>query len=148
MKPTEIISLVTGILGAILGSVGMALSIMAFRRDRPQLKVTLQWDMAMVGDPDKRIGLVRVTNTGRRPAYLGIVALQLPKGFRYDHLALMDSVRGKKLEEGGEPAVYQVTYNGMDQYRQVWGKIRAMAEDSSGKKYYSNFPKRKPSWAD
>jgi hypothetical protein len=113
----------------------MALSIMAFRRDRPQLKVTLQWDMAMVGDPDKRIGLVRVTNTGRRPAYLGIVALQLPKGFRYDHLALMDSVRGKKLEEGGEPAVYQVTYNGMDQYKQVWSKIRAMAEDSSGKKY-------------
>jgi hypothetical protein len=147
MNTIQVVSIVTAIVGAMLGSAGFALSILAFRRDRPKLVVTLQWDMALVGNPETKIGLVRVTNTGRRPAYLAIVALQLPKGFKYDHLALMDSIPGKKLEEGGAPAVYQVTYAGMEVYKRVWNKIRAMAEDSSGKKYHSKYPKRKPSWA-
>jgi hypothetical protein len=34
----------------------------------------------------------------------------------------------------------------MAQYEEVWDKIRAMAEDSSGKAYYSEYPKDKPSW--
>jgi hypothetical protein len=146
MNTPQVISLVTGILGAILGSVALAVSILTYLRDRPQLKVLLQWDMAEL-KTGRKMGLVRVTNIGRRPAHVGIVALVLPEKYEHSHLILNESVQGKRLEEGDRPEGFIVNYDGLAQYKADWNKIRAMAEDSTGKVYYSDFPKKKPSWA-
>ncbi|HEY4960628.1 MAG TPA: hypothetical protein VII29_07220 [Terriglobales bacterium] len=146
MNTPQVISLVTGILGAILGSAALAVSISTDLRDRPQLKVLLQWDMAEL-NTGRKMGLVRVTNIGRRPAHVGIVALVLPEKYEHSHLTLNQSIQGERLEEGDRPEGFIVNYDGLAQYKAGWNKIRAMAEDSTGKVYYSDFPKKKPSWA-
>jgi hypothetical protein len=149
MKPVEIVSLVTGILGALLGTAGFVISILAYLRDRPRLRVTLQWDMAIAGgNPDTKIGIVSVANVGRRPSYAVMASLVLPKGYHYTHEALMESIPGRQLVEGGTPATFTVNYDGLGQYKRDWRKIRVMVQDSAGKQYYSNYPKKKPSWAE
>src|SRR5437763_773447 len=82
-----------------------------------------------------------------RPAFLTMVSLQVPRVMHVDHLALLDSVTGQKLEEGGAPIPFQVTYDGLEVYRRGWNKIRAVAQDSAGNRYYSPYTKKKPSWA-
>jgi hypothetical protein len=148
MDATQITSLVTGISGALLGSAALAISILTYRRDEPRLKVVLQWDMTKIGRgrPDEMIGLVRVTNTGRRPVHIGAVALALPPNLKHEFLMLNDAIQGTRLEEG-QPAGFTVNYDGLAQYKTHWDKIRAMATDSTGKTYYSEYPKKKPSWA-
>jgi hypothetical protein len=66
----------------MLGSVALAVSILNYLRDKPKLKVSLKWDMTDT-QTGKQMGLVRVTNVGRRPAHLGAVALALPS--KYEH---------------------------------------------------------------
>jgi hypothetical protein len=85
------------LLGMILGSAGFAMSLMNYLRDRPKVRVTLTWDMTK--DGIHNIGVVRVTNTGRRPIYISIVALRVPKG-AYPYLVLKESIPGQKLSEG------------------------------------------------
>ena len=143
---SQIVAIISGILGAMLGSAGLAISILNYLRDRPNLKVTLQWDMTVL-ETKATLGLVRVTNIGRRPVHLGIVALALPKGYKNSHLILNDSIKGTRLEEGGKPEGFMITYDRLSEYRADWDKIRAMAEDSTGKAYFSEYPKVKPSWA-
>jgi len=66
-------------------------------------------------DPQKRRGIVGVTNIGRRPVYLAIVALKVPKSFdtsdcfQYTHLILPRSMGGQKLAEGDPPAAFRAT---------------------------------------
>jgi hypothetical protein len=146
MGVSQVVSLVTGILGAVLGSAALAVSILTYLRDRPKLKVTLLWDMTDTAT-GKQMGLVRVTNVGRRAAHLGAVALVLPSKYEHSHLLLGDAVKGKRLEEGDAPAPFLVNYDGLAQYKSDWKKIRACAEDSAGRSYYSEYPTKKPSWA-
>jgi hypothetical protein len=151
-----VFTLITAICGVIFGFGGLLLSILNYFRDRPKLVVTLQWDMAVTDnptyDPQKPWGLVRVTNIGRRPVYLGIVALKLPKdfktekGFEHSHLVLSQSIGGKKLAEGDPPAGFIVNQDDLAKYSQVWRKIRAIAEDSTGKTYESKKVSKRPSW--
>jgi hypothetical protein len=143
---SNVVSIVTGILGSVLGSAALAISILNYLRDQPRLKVTLQWDMSNTATRDK-MGLVRVTNIGRRPAHLGIVALELPPNYKRTHLILNDSIAGKRLEEGAKPEAFLVNYEGLEQYKADWRRIRALAEDSTGRKYFSEYPNKKPSWA-
>jgi len=143
---SQTVAIITGILGAMLGSAGLAVSILNYLRDRPKLKVTLQWDMTVL-ETGATLGLVRVTNVGRRPAHLGAVALVLPPKYKHSHLILNDSIKGTRLDEGGKPEGFIVNYDNMAQYKADWHKIRAMAEDSTGKAYFSKYPKEKPSWA-
>ena|ERR1035441_3757825 len=93
------------------------------------------------------LGLIRVTNVGRRPVHLSIVALALPPKYKHGHLVMTESIQGKSLEEGAKPAGFIVNYDGLAEYKEDWDKIRAVAEDSTGTKYYSEFPTKKPSWA-
>jgi hypothetical protein len=128
---TQVVSLVTGILGAVLGSAALTFSILTYLRDKPKLKVSLRWDMTDSKN-GKLMGLVRVTNVGRRPAHLGAVALALPPGYEHSHLSLGEAVQGKRLDEGDPPAAYIVNYDRLPQYKSDWKRIRAMAEDSEG----------------
>jgi hypothetical protein len=148
MNRIQIVSLVTAILGAALGTAGLTISILAFLRDRPRITVFLSWDVESIERPGFRIGVVSVTNVGRRAAYIGAVALQLPKHHEYKALLLKGSIPGKRLGEGDPPAKYMVSYDKLEKYKADWHRVRAFAEDSAGKKYYSKFTGSKPSWAE
>ena len=144
-----VLSAVAAIVGMVLGTVGFVMSLINYLRDRPKVKVLLKWDMALVGNPSKQMGIVRVTNVGRRPIYISVAALKLPKGFKYDHLILKESMPGNKLSEGDAPATFSVNYDGLAQYAKHWRKVRGYVEDSAGRKYLSKkLPKSEvPSWA-
>lgn len=148
MNGIQIVSLVTAILGVVLGTAGFTISILAFLRDRPRIAVVLNWDLESAERPGFRIGLVSVTNIGRRAVYIGAVALELPKHSEYKALLLKGSIPGKRLGEGDQPAKYVVPYDKLEKYKAGWHLIRAFAEDSTGEKYYSEFTRIKPSWAD
>ncbi len=94
-------------------------------------------------------GLAKVTNVGRRPVFISVVALELPKGFKHSHLILNTSIAGTKLSEGDKPIAHMINYTDLAQYSEQWQKIRAYAEDSTGKRYFSEPPQKnskKPSW--
>jgi hypothetical protein len=137
------------LLGMLLGTAGFIIGLMNYLRDRPIVKVFLKWDMTEVGPNQNLFGVLRVTNVGRRPIYISVAALQVPKGFTYTHLILKESMPGTKLSEGDAPATFMVNYDGLGQYAKHWRKVRGYVEDSAGHKYFSKkLPKSDvPSWA-
>jgi len=133
------------ILGMVLGTAGFTVSVLNYLRDCPKVKVLLQWNMT-----DSRTGvikgLVRVTNVGRRPVFIGAAAIQVEGGATY---LLSDAIPGTKLQEGDKPAGYFVNHDGMAQHFGEWRKVRAFVEDSTGKKYWSKYPSKSdkpPAW--
>lgn len=148
VQPAQTASLVTGIIGAVLGTAGLVISLLTYLRDRPKLKVLLKWDMTPADRPNEKVGIIRVTNIGRRSAYVAIASLELPKGYKHTNLVINESIPGRQVVEGGAPVGFTVNYHGMETYRNDWKRIRAVVEDSAGKRYYSNYPDRKPSWAE
>lgn len=124
------------ILGMVLGTAGFTISVLNYLRDRPQVKVTLQWNMVDPKTGEAR-GLVRVTNTGRRAVFICIAALETPDGVDF---ILNDSVVGTKLGEGDKPEAYLFNHDGIAKYSNKWREIRAFAEDSTGKRYQSKYP--------
>lgn len=133
------------ILGMVLGTAGFTVSVLNYLRDRPKVKVLLQWNMT-----DSRTGivkgLVRVTNIGRRPVFIGAAAIQIEGGATY---LLSDAIPGTKLQEGDKPAGYMVNHEGMEKHSGEWRKVRAFVEDSTGKKYWSKYPSKSdkpPAW--
>lgn len=145
------ISATASILGMILGTAGFVMSILVYLRDRAQVKITLKWDMTEVQPPNRQYGLVKLTNTGRRPIYISIVALELPKTSALSHFILNESIEGTKLLEGDKPLGYFVwDYDSLKPYANAWAKIRAYAEDSTGRTYYSEYPSadsKAPKWS-
>jgi hypothetical protein len=123
----------------LLGTAGFVMSILNYLRDRPKVKITLQWNMQIMGT-EESMGLVRITNTGRRSVFISTVALELPKSFEYPFLVLQQSMGGTKLGESEKPLVFPVSYESLAAYSKSWQKMRAYAEDSTGKRYYSKFP--------
>lgn len=125
----------------LLGTAGFVMSILNYLRDRANVKIKLQWKMQNLQTGQSQ-GPIRITNAGRRPVFISIIALKLPKGFKHSHLVLTKSISGTKLGEGDEPMGILVPYEGLEQYSKVWRKIRAYAEDSTGKQYYSRLPRK------
>ncbi|HLH10152.1 MAG TPA: hypothetical protein VKW78_23155 [Terriglobales bacterium] len=141
------LSNVAALLGMVLGTAGFVISMMEYLRNRPKVKVTLKWDMTDTLTKEK-MGIIKVTNVGRRPIFISIVALELPKGFNR-YLVISDSIKGHKLSEGDAPAGFLVNYKDLQQYSRLWWKIRAYVEDSAANKYRSpELPKasKAPSW--
>jgi hypothetical protein len=124
------------ILGMVFGTAGFTISVLNYLRDRPRVKVILQWNMV---DPQTNEvkGLVRVTNIGRRPIFICIAALEVPDGVDF---ILNDSVVGIKLGEGEKPAGFLFNHDGMAKYSNKWREIRAFVVDSTGKRYTSKRP--------
>ncbi|HEY5331601.1 MAG TPA: hypothetical protein VIJ79_17110 [Acidobacteriaceae bacterium] len=142
------VSLIASVLGMILGTAGLSISLSNYLRDRPKIRVTLKWDMtdAQTG---QMFGLAKVTNVGRRPVFISVVALELPKGFARSDLILDTSMAGTKLSEGDKPIAHIINQTDLAQYSVQWQKIRAYAEDSTNRSYFSKPPKKnskKPSW--
>ena len=140
------LSILSSLLGMLLGTAGLTVSILNYLRDRSKVRVTLQWNM--VDTHTKQVhGLVRVTNVGRRVVYVGIAALEIPGGTAY---ILGDSIPGRRLAEGDEPAAFLVNHDGMAKHAGDWRRIRAFVEISTGEKFYSDYPRKNdkpPKWA-
>jgi hypothetical protein len=142
------ISEVASFVGLLLGTVGTVLGIMNFLRDRGKLVVRLQWDMAMTGEhPDKRVGCITVTNTGRRASYMSHVALRLPKGGETSHFLIREGLKGQKLYEGDPPVVFTVDQDGLEAYAGRWREVLAQVSDSTGRVWASKPVAIVPSWA-
>lgn len=142
------ISEVVGLLGLVFGLVGATLGVFNYLRDRGNLVVRLQWDMAMTGeDPHKKVGCITVTNTGRRAIYMSHVALRLPKDGEISHFLIHDGLKGEKLSEGDPPAVFPVDQSGLETYAGQWQEVLAQVSDSTGKVWTSRRVSQMPSWA-
>ena len=143
---------ITATLGAVFGTGGLVLGILNYLRDRPKVKVLLQWNMlAIPNNPlpqgERECGMVTVTNAGRRPVYISHACLRMPKHYEHDMLLLANSVEGRKLSEGDPPATFIVPYEGLDKYSNDWKAIRAQVSDSTGRVYLSKRRKMKtPKW--
>lgn len=151
-EPNLLNDVATGV-GVVLGFSGFVLGLLSFFRDSANVCVELQWDMDITGNPqydeNKKWGLVRVSNIGRRPIYISHAALKVPKGHDHTHLVLMDGIAGKKLGEGDPSEVYVVNQEGLEKYKSNWRSVRAQVNDTTGKYWRSKKLKRgeKPSWA-
>jgi len=145
---------ITALTGAFTGIAALVLSITNYLRDSPKIKVALLWDMSVTDNPrydrNKRWGLVTVANVGRRPIYVRIANLKLPKGYKKSHFVLSEGIAGSRLAEGDVPATFMVSQDGLEEYAKDWREIRAAIYDSAGREYLSPRKPRKdcvPSWA-
>jgi hypothetical protein len=141
------------LVAVVAGTAAFVLGVLNYLRDRATVSVELQWDMKAMNapgyDPAKSWGVIRVTNTGRRPAYVSHVAIKLPKGYEGSHLLVMEGLQGQKLEEGAPPLVFPVKQEGLEEYAKDWKKLRAQVSDSTGKVWQSprKWRGEPPSWA-
>lgn len=141
------------LVAVVVGTAGLVLGVLNFLRDRPKVVVELQWDTTAMNlpdyDPDKFWGVIRVTNTGRRPIFISHVAIKLPKKYEDTHLLIMEGLQGTTLEEGAPPLVFPVDQDGLEKYAKGWKKLRAQVSDSTGKVWFSPrvWNGQKPSWA-
>lgn len=139
---------VTALGALIFGVAGFVLSVVNYLRDRAKIVVTLQWDMKL-STTGELAGIVSVSNTGRRPAYVSHAALKMPKGAMNSHIILVDSIGGTKLEEGAAPLIYIVRYDeALYDERNHWKGIRAQISDTTGKEWISKriSSEKEPSW--
>jgi hypothetical protein len=137
------------ILGMALGTAGFVMGLMNYLRDRPKIRVSVNWDMV---EPHSgaRMGIVTVTNIGRRPIFISAAALRAPRARRqFDHFLLMESIPGKKLSEGDAPAKIKVDLEGLEKYAKNWRDVRIFVEDSAGRAYFAKrlAKTRVPPWA-
>ena len=134
--------------GLLFGLIGTSLGLFNYFRDKGHIVVLLRWDMAMTGeDAAKRVGCVKVTNTGRRAIFISHVALRLPNGGEISHFLIQGGLKGQKLLEGDPPAVFSVDQNNLETYAGQWQEIVAQVSDSTGKEWLSKKVKTIPSWA-
>ncbi len=151
---SAICGMIFGTAGLVTGIISLVVSFFNYRRDKPNIAVSLQWDAEtkqFTQDDNKQVwGHIFVTNRGRRPAYVTFVGLEYPNENIVINI-LTDGLNpiGQQLLEGGAPLKIKVPqYNGyLKKYSQNWRKVRAVANDSLGKQYKSKKVDSKPSWA-
>jgi hypothetical protein len=139
---------VTAMAGLIFGLSAFVLSIVNYFHDRPMVVVDLIWDMT-TKETGEQVGLITISNVGRRPVYVSHAALRLPREAKRSLILIDAAVQGEKLCEGDRPRIYIVPQDTLKQYAPYWEKIRAQVRDSTGKVWFSKKRgiTKKPSWA-
>lgn len=140
------------LVGIIIGISGFILSLTNYLRDRPKVKLSLQWDLNVTpggeSDSSRKWGLLVITNIGRRPVFVSHASLKLPKESKVSHLLFTKNIAGQKLSEGDPPIIIPIDYVKLDEYSNKWYKIQAQVTDSTGKEWLSKKIGKKivPSW--
>lgn len=148
--PTFVLSLI----GTLTGTAGVVLSILNYLRDRAKVRVLLQWDFRPIGPNNqpigKPMGVVTIANIGRRPVYMKLVYLEVPKRSGGGPLILKHSLNGQRVAEGDPEYVIPMSSELQDflqsKYSIYWKEIYAVASDNCGRKFKSSTPKQIPSW--
>jgi hypothetical protein len=140
------ISHLVAVAGVITGSAGLAISLLAYGRDRAKLWVDFQPDQrvhnSLIYDGEKIYCIATVTNVGRRPVFIGTVAVLFPDGRNavlHDHL--LDPVGFK---EGDAPKHYMIEQALLEKFDEQWSAIFVLVRTSSGYQYRSRFLSKKP----
>jgi hypothetical protein len=60
------LSELAAVIGMVLGTAGFVMGLMNYLRDKPRIKVSVNWNMVEVRTDVKK-GMVVVANVGRRP---------------------------------------------------------------------------------
>jgi hypothetical protein len=143
----EWITFILGLLGTVTGVIGTGLGVWSYRRDTARIKVAIKWDMST--EPPQQnnglVGMLRISNIGRRPVYVSHAHVQA--GTSETVLVLKETIAGYTFIEGGKPIVIVVPQEGLEQFAKQWKSVCIVLEGNDGKKYISNFPEKKPSWA-
>jgi hypothetical protein len=143
-----VLTTIAAIAGLVFGLSGLIVSILNYRRDRPKVRVSLQWDSVVVHDKFGRqvmLGQICITNTGRSTVYIESAGIELwsPTSLDCIHRKKQQGeVRGRRIAEGDPPYYLFVpdteeVYDALIEYAVYWKHIRAFAYDSAGKKYMS-----------
>lgn len=152
----ETTTFVLGLFGTLTGTTGVVLGIFNYLRDRASAVVTLGWDFVTLDSNNKPtgqpMGVVGIANNGRRPLYIKLVYLYVPKRSGHPAMILRNSLKGQKLGEGDEEFVIPIS-NQVHDYLEnnlaaYWKHIRAVAQDNCGHQYKSKPPKKQPSWGE
>jgi hypothetical protein len=147
------LTLLAALGGIVFGTAGFVLGVLNYLRDQPKIVVRLQWDMRHSNipglDPQKKYGIVSITNAGRRAVFIENAFLRLPTNSDKKWALLIDSFGNRKLAEGDAPVFYPVLQEGLDVHARRWRHVRAVVSDSTGKKYVSKKVSgtHVPSWA-
>jgi hypothetical protein len=146
---------VLSIIGTLTGTTGVVLGILNYFRDRASAIVSLHWDFVELdynnrpsGQP---MGAVSIVNNGRRPLYIKLVYLDLPKRSGQGAMILKKSLGGQKLGEGDPDFTIVISTDMLEFLRcrlaAYWKGIHAVAVDNCGRQYKSKPPEKQPSWA-
>ena len=143
----EWITPILAIFGAVSGATGTYLGIQSYRRDKAKVEVFLQWDMSTdpPQDNDEKVGVLRISNIGRRPVYLSHAHLRASR--QQNPLILAETIAGFKIGEADPPKIIAVPQKGLLQFSQNWEQVEVVITDTAGNNYVSNRTSEKPSWA-
>lgn len=145
-----VVSMIAAVVGMVLGTAGFVMSLLAYLRDRPKIKVSLNLNM-IDSKEYKPYGMVVVTNEGRRPIFISAVVI-VPPGTSLEggtHMLITQSMGGNRLGEGDKPYKCLVDKSVFIEHGLRWREIRAYAEDSAGRRYLSPVPRKSataPNW--
>lgn len=130
----SLIGAIAGAIGAITGIAGVVFTWLAYRRDRPSVKVRLLAPVIPTGPgyrSDIAWGMVQVVNSGRRPVSLQSATLLLDKRAT----AVLFTFQPVTIEEGGHPSITLFDFG--DMVSRGGNVICARVQDGTGKTHYS-----------
>jgi hypothetical protein len=147
---------ITALAGLFFGLCGFTLGVLNYRRDRARVLLSLDWHGCIIRQTDDlqaKLGRIYLTNTGRRPVYIVSVGLLF---FTLSEFQITRTtfghVKGFRLSEGDPPvslvvpdSVEMAKFLWVD-HKEHWLYLRAFAYDSTGRRYLSGKPKRRPFW--
>lgn len=147
MQPNTL-TMLTALLGVVIGTAGFVLSLLNYFRDRPKVIVTLGWTYISInedGTEQKWIGVI-ITNVGRRPIFVSHTHLKYPNSTAIS--VIPDSLSGAKLLEGEPPKTYVMDESlpRLRTYAAEWWKVRACVVDHTGKNWWSACVTERPDW--
>lgn len=148
MTVTEVAALI----GALTGPSGLLLAFLVYSRDRAMVEVFAQADMSAFGSMPAVKGatyyVVRITNVGRRGAFVSHTHFAIPKGTvgGVTHVVI-GNPQGVTLGEGAPPHYVYINQAGLQAYAHIWWRMRATVHDGAGARYNSPWPIDAPSWA-
>ncbi len=143
----EWITPILAVFGAVSGAIGTFLGILSYRRDKANVEVFLQWDMNTdpPQDNDDKVGVLRISNIGRRPVYLSHAYVRASR--QQNPLILAETISGFKIGEADPPKIIAVPQKGLSQFSKNWDQVEVVITDTAGNNYVSNRASKKPSWA-